>query len=179
MPQTRSDFSRRTATIEVDVIPALCDTVGGSVRCACVDGAHIVACTWHREGRPTRVTHPHNDETVAIDMAPGEYTIRIVDDIHRTHLKCVRVPLLSLPVVESYRVQNASSDWSRDGVVEAVVRNAPHECRYLWTSGVITSDAVLRDAPPGCYTASLLHAHDDDVVITHVHLSQVAHVRSA
>ena len=45
-----------------------------------------------------------------------------------------------------------TSDFARNGKIEVVYKNTPL-CNFLWTSGVVTRDAILHDVTPGMYSA--------------------------
>lgn len=77
-----------------------------------------------------------------------------------------------------YKVTHASSDYSRDGHVEAVLSNRPMHASYLWTSGVVTTDPVLHDVHPGTYTCSIISNDETPLSYSHVCQPAIVHIRA-
>ena len=101
------------------------------------------------------------------DLPPGDYLVQVVDSLGEyTELRAT-VGEHRCPIVVEYESTPCSSASSRDGVVTARVERAPRGCRFLWTSGVTTTEPVLRNATAGCYAATLLDAHGRALLFVH------------
>jgi len=93
----------------------------------------------------------------AHDVPAGSYRVVATDALQsRADVSVDLQPAMpDAIVVEEYRATPASTSRARDGAVEAVLRGggAGGRVRLLWTSGVETDGAVLRDVPCGVYAA--------------------------
>ena len=85
------------------------------------------------------------------------------------------VRTMQLPIVVGYECDDASDALARDGQVRAIISNAPPQCRYLWTSGVVTREPVLRYVPAGEYAVTLLHS-SHSAPLPFVHCTDAARV---
>lgn len=83
-------------------------------------------------------------------------SITMTDATGQSDTVGARVGVLDVPTVSRYDCTPASGATARDGAVTAVVDRAPAKCLYLWTSGVVTSEAELRNCMPGLYTVVLM-----------------------
>ena len=88
----------------------------------------------------------------------------------------VRVKKCNLHVVVGYEVENASTEVSRDGVVKAIIEPPISNVRYLWTTGAITNEPVLKDVKCGTYTVTLLGETDSKPIIF-IHASNPAYIK--
>lgn len=103
----------------------------------------------------------------ASGIPPGDVSVTVVDK-HGTEMTgSAIVSVLDVPTVTSYEVQDASSGTARDGQVRAHVARAPHSARYLWTTGVVTTEPTLRHAPRGTYAVACVSTDDAPIVFIH------------
>lgn len=87
---------------------------------------------------------------VPIELKPGKYEIRTKHTTTYANVKESQTPR-----IENYDVQHASSDLSRDGVIQATVRFAPEDAKFLWSNGVVTNEPVLYDVSEGLYAMTV------------------------
>lgn len=151
MPWCSAGAARAPPPLQMHVVVDQPVAIGGVGRISCRPvGREPVAFQW---------SHPLELDATgseASGVAPGRYRVVAVDALQSRADVSVDVQP-SLPgavVVEEYRSTPASTSRARDGAVEAVLA-APlaDGVRLLWTSGVETDGAVLRDVPCGVYAA--------------------------
>lgn len=110
------------------------------------------------------------------DLVAGRYKIQVRDALGANCMVTVFVSQQDLPTILDYIVHDATSDFARNGKVEVIYKNIP-SCNFLWTSGVITQDAILYDVTPGVYSA--LPISIDNKVIPFHHVCKPAVVQSS
>jgi len=98
------------------------------------------------------------DGDLEMSALPGRYLVQIVDSSEEYMEMAATIGVLPCPVVSGYAFEPCSSSASRDGTVSATVDAAPRGARYLWTTGVVTSEPSLRNAAVGVYTVAVLDA---------------------
>jgi hypothetical protein len=144
---------------------------GGRIVCRPM-GLPPVDLVWH--GPNGRMVQTDQTGTEAVHVVPGKYRVTATDaEGQRADVTVEIEPLLPhAVVVTEYRVTPASTSVSRDGSVEAIGSGLDNT-RLLWTNGVETRSALLRDVPPGMYAATLV---EDGMF---VHCCPPAHVAVA
>ena len=67
-----------------------------------------------------------------------------------------------IPCIASYDVEHASTIHSKDGKIRVQTRNVPDQgiCKFLWSTGVITTEPILRNARPGTYVTTIISIDD-------------------
>lgn len=66
--------------------------------------------------------------------------------------------MLQTPSIVKYEVTPASTAHSKDGRVQVHTQNVPPSatCKFIWSTGVITTEPILRNVRPGTYVAVIL-----------------------
>lgn len=129
----------------------------GKITCRPVGPAPIVV-----EWSGPRGTEIQLDETrcEAYGLDPGRYTVRARDGEGARATLTVDVrPVLaadSTLVVCAYETTPASSGSARDGSIRALGHGLAEWRRFLWSNGVETEEAVLKDVREGTYFVSPL-----------------------
>lgn len=161
--------------IDVQVVPCVLDIRG---RVCVTTSGPVQAIEWLPRGieiDPPQIAFC-TDRMIVTDVTEGEYNVKVTVSKTETRTLQVLVPIIHLPVVDSYDVYHASSDHTRDGKITARVKHMPTGCQYLWTTGVVTSQPVLEDVEPGLYTVCpVSHPRQP---IAHLHNCATATVRS-
>jgi len=102
----------------------------------------------------------------AFGVVPGRYRVVATDaEGSRAELTFDIEPMFSgAVVIREYRTTPASTSHSRDGSVEALGHGL-EGWRFLWTSGVETDGALLRDVACGTYAAIAVPSVGDKVKV--------------
>lgn len=137
---------------------AMSDIVGGVVKCVVHGDFRVDRVEWTYEHDAPRIRFSEN-RLEAFDVPPGAYTVCAFDATNASIVAQLVVEWMNIPTVVGYTVTHATQDTSRDGEIMAVVRNTDDkQVQYLWTGGIITDEPILKDARPGTYTATPIHA---------------------
>lgn len=83
-------------------------------------------------------------------------TVAVTDARGTTERATVKVGACELPTVVQYECFHATTQHARNGRIVAHVANAPTDCAYLWTSGVVTESPELNLVTPGTYAVTLM-----------------------
>lgn len=158
-------YEKTDLHVDLTVRDALSSSVGGRIECT-TDADTPVHVEWYKDGS-TALLALSFDRLIAYNVLPGSYTI-IITDKHGNSVKRETTVSegLSVPVICGYAVTHASSDTARNGKIEVHVKNAS-EFDFLWTSGVLTSEPVLKDVRPGTYFACPIGKNGDTVEFVH------------
>ena len=102
----------------------------------------------------------------------GRYRVDAVDDdgVRGSLTVVVRPAFPDAIVVAEYKVRRASSQFVRDGAVEARGVGLDPKRRYLWTNGAVTTGPSLQDVPCGTYAVAPLPEHASSPPPLVVHL---------
>ena len=70
----------------------------------------------------------------------------------------IQLPNNKIPCISSYDVEHASTMHSKDGKIKVHTRNIPDQgiCKFLWSTGVITTEPILRNVRPGTYVTTII-----------------------
>ena len=99
----------------------------------------------------------------AFGLTPGRYHIRAEaadDSVSEIHVD-ISPPHENMIAVNEYKCTPASSGVSFDGSVSALGYGLDRWARFLWSNGVETTEAILRDARPGLYVMVPLPIDDE------------------
>jgi hypothetical protein len=157
------------------VVQPLTATGTGRISCRPL-GQEPIEFTWMSpDGRDLTLDSRGSE---AVDLTPGRYRIEAVDAMGaRADVTVDIEPMYSSAVIiTGYKTTPTSTTLSRDGNVE-VVGTGLKGHRFLWTNGIETDDAVLRDVPCGTYAAIPLSTNGS--VPTLVHSVEPARVNVA
>lgn len=159
--------------LNIEITPCICD-LKGSVKIHSEHHVHNVQ--WKEEATGQSLTCTEDNGLTAKEMNEGHYLVNMLL-CNKPHSVRINVPFVKLPLVEHYDVTHASSDYARDGKVEARVKYMPSNCTYLWTSGVVTKTPVLEDVQAGLYT--ICPVDTSARAISHLHNCTVAEVKTS
>lgn len=110
----------------------------------------------------------------ATQVPPSEVRV-LVSDSDDTRIETYgTVRTIQLPTIVQYDCRNASDVYTRDGEIRLHLEHVPETCKFLWTTGVTTTEPMLRFVSPGTYAATLLDESGDPIVF--LHACCVAHV---
>lgn len=167
-----SRFFRTTLIFEVKIAPCISD-MKGSVEIYC--NKNIKNIKWlDSENKSDIAALFSKNNMKVVDIEDGKYNVTYTWK-RKVHRLIVNVPRIDLPFVKGYIVTHATSDYARDGKVEADVKHMPYYCSYLWTTGVITQEPILQDVQPGIYTVRPIGTSAQS--IAHIHNCSVAEVK--
>ena len=165
-------FFKTTLVLEIKIVPCISD-LKGSVEIVCNKNIKIIE--WFDLETQSNVDALFSrDNMKAADIKHGSYSITYAWK-HKVHTLFVNVPKIELPFIQGYTVQHATSDYARDGKIEANVTYMPSYCSFLWTTGVVTQKPILEDVQPGIYTVRPIDASAQSVA--HIHNCSVAEVK--
>ena len=158
--------------VTIDITPSV-SNIGGSIRVIIPYKHDDIA--WYETSGQTALLKLDDSRLVAENVQAGTYNI-VITIRGKTHEITAHVPHIKLPFVSGYEITNATSDFARDGLVRANVEHMPRDCRYWWTSGVITHEPILKDVSPGTYiicpidssTRPIYHLHHAAAAVVHV-----------
>ena len=143
--------------------------IGGSIICTPI-GNEPIHYTWYDTDNviiPTR-----NDQNELHNLNPGDYYVVATDaDGEKANVK-LHVRSCQLLSVVNYTVTDASSQVSRDGMVEAILSEDIPNVRYMWTNGSLTDAPILLDARAGTY--AVIPVSKDGSTIPCLHATQPA-----
>jgi hypothetical protein len=90
----------------------------------------------------------------AYGLSPGRYHIQAeaADHARAEILVDIAPAIADAIAVNEFRCIAASSGVARDGSIQAIGHGLDRWTRFLWSNGVETKEAVLRDARPGWYS---------------------------
>ena len=99
----------------------------------------------------------------AFGLTPGRYHVRAEDFSEASSEMSVDiVPAYdNIVAVNEFQCTDASSGVAFDGSVTALGYGLHRWGRFLWSNGVETNEAILRDARPGLYTMIPLPVDDE------------------
>lgn len=156
-----SMLSSRPIGVRVVVNDALGSYRRGVVRCTS-DVANVQYDWYDEHGRLCE----EFSGDVAYDVPAGRYRIvASTEELEET--VDTEVGTVTVPSVQSYSITHATNDAARDGEIVATVAHCDHVKQYLWTTGVVTSQPILRDVRPGTYTVTPLTTDTESCLFVH------------
>ena len=161
--------------MHTSVTEAVSEGSGGTIACTPI-GVEPIEFQWSDAWRNPIALELDASKSEASNVPPGDYYVTASDALKREVCVKVRVKKCNLHVVVGYEVENASTEVSRDGVVKAIIEPPISNVRYLWTTGAITNEPVLKDVKCGTYTVTLLGETDSKPIIF-IHASNPAYIK--
>lgn len=160
--------------INVNITPAV-GNLGGKIH---VDSIKkITHIEWQQENNqpiPTNCLDYTN--TTANNLLPSVYNIIVTYGKQKKQITAI-VPHVQIPVITKYVITHATTDFSRDGEITAILEYTPQNCSFLWTTGVVTEEPTLKNVLPGLYTVCPFDPIRK-IPIPHLHNSIIAIVNS-
>jgi len=157
--------STRQTTFRVNVVVKdAVGSYGGSIQCLPEEPGKYTYKWYNRDVEMTEIS---SIQAEASNLVAGRYKIYILNALGYESVLTVVVNQQDLPTIIDYIVHDATGDFARNGKIEVVYKNLP-SCNFLWTSGVVTHDAILHDVTPGMYSALPISTMNEAIHFHHV-----------
>lgn len=163
----RTDHGVNPLIITMQTSDAIEGVRGGEIHCLVVDAPGDVEFEWYDNEGKAALLQLSDDRSVAYEVEPGDYTV-VVQDVRSGQrvASYASIAKAEIPTISGYEVLHATSDTARDGQIKARV-SGMRDCRFLWTTGIVTDAPELHDAMPGKYTVTPIHREQG--FVTHLH----------
>lgn len=130
-----------------------------------VDGTVNPTLLWKDEtGKIMNPADPYKVE----NLGRGIYELTVVDEKRNNVDVKLCVDAENVICVSGYNVQHATSDFNRDGRIEARISGDTKDCRFMWSTHVFTERPVLEDVAPGIYGIIILPRESSPLPVLYV-----------